>query len=122
MVSRVIAAPVDAVWRIFIDRFEASSVSGLSLTVLESGRRCRVGLAGRNTPQRIYSFTPVQVGAHRGETVVTVEDDRSALLADRLFDLVAGGFVARTVEGAVRKELDALAAACTTRVITATAA
>lgn len=122
MVSRVIAAPVDAVWRIFIDRFEAGAATGLAMTVLEPGRRCRVGLAGRSTPQRIYNFTQVEVGPHRGQTVVTVEDDRSALLADRIFDLVAGGFVARTVEGAVRKELAALAAACTTRVITTTAA
>jgi hypothetical protein len=61
------------------------------------------------------------VGPHRGGTVVTAVDDRPALLADRLFDLVAGGFVARTVEGAVRKELDALATACT-QVITRTAA
>jgi hypothetical protein len=35
---------------------------------------------------------------------------------------VVGGFASRTVEGAVRDELDALAGACTTRVITAAAA
>jgi len=60
------------------------------------------------------------VGVHRGGTVVSVVEDRGT--ADRIFDLVSGGFVARTVEGAVRAELAALAAACTTRVISATAA
>jgi hypothetical protein len=53
--------------------------------------------------------------------MVSVVEDRGALHVDRLFDLVSGGFVARAVEGAVRKELDALAAACTTRVIVPTA-
>jgi hypothetical protein len=155
MVSRVIAAPVSAVWQFFVDplrrvdwlaevasvtvldesdpalrwresygadRTAACRAAELSLTVLEAGRRCRVGLVGRGSaPQRIYAFTPVEVGQHRGGTVVTVVDDRPAQLADRLFDLLAGGFVARTVEGAVRKELDALAAACT-QVIARTAA
>jgi hypothetical protein len=122
MVSRVIDAPVSLVWRIFVDGWREDT-DGLRMTILEPGRRCRVGLADRaNAPQRIYAFTPVEVGPRRGGTAVTVVDDRSAALADRLFDLVAGGFVARTVEGAVRKELEALAAACTTRVITAVAA
>jgi hypothetical protein len=100
----------------------AGSRSGaeLRLVVLTPGRRCRVGLAAQGSlPHRIYAFTPIEVGPDRGGTMVTAIDDRPALLADRLFDLVVGGFVARTVEGAVRKELDALAAACTTRVVTA---
>lgn len=151
MVSRVIAAPVEAVWRYFVDPARRSewvsdvvnvtivdeSTSGprwresyrtghrgapteaeLQLTVLERGRSCRVGLAGRGTvPHRVYAFTPIEVGPDRGGTVVTAVDDRSGLVVDRLFDLVAGGFMARMVEGAVRKELDALAAACTTRVV-----
>jgi uncharacterized protein YndB with AHSA1/START domain len=160
MVSRVIAAPVDVVWRIFVDpcrraewvsdvasvtmlaaaegelswretyhsrRTGAPAVADLHLRVLEPGRRCVVGLAGpvagRPSAQlrRVYAFTSVAIGAHRGGTVVTVVDDRPAALADRLLDLVAGGFVARTVEGALRTELDALARACTTRVITAAA-
>jgi hypothetical protein len=125
MVNRVIAAPVDLVWRVFVDGWHGAgaATAGLSMTILEPGRRCRVSLAEAGTaPARIYAFAPVEVGAHHGETVVTVVDVRSSTLAERLFDLVAGGFVARTVEGAVRKELDALAAACTTRVNTLTAA
>jgi hypothetical protein len=155
MISRVIAAPADLVWRTFVDasrraewvsdvasvtvlegsdherrwrenyqrrRDGALAVAELSLTVIEPGRRCVVALAGAGcATRRMYAFTPVAVGQHRGGTVVTVVDDRSAALADRLFDLVAGGFVARTVEGAVRTELDALAAACTTRVVSAAA-
>jgi hypothetical protein len=121
MVSKVIDAPVGLVWRTFVNGWREDS--GLRMTVLEPGRRCSVGLADRgNAPQRIYAFTPVEVGPHRGGTTVTVVDDRAATVADRLFDLVAGGFLARTAEGAVRKELDALAGACTTRVITLTAA
>ncbi|HEY7224399.1 MAG TPA: SRPBCC family protein [Micromonosporaceae bacterium] len=156
--SRVVAAPVDLVWRTFVDptrrvawigdvmsvtvleqggprtrwletyrprphRATTDEIVELSLVVLEPGRRCSVGLVGRAAaPQRTYCFTPVEVGPQRGSTVVTVIDDRCAGLADRLFDLVAGGFVARTVEGAIRKELDALAAACTVRVIVPAAA
>jgi hypothetical protein len=101
----------------------AAAGAELRLTVLEAGRRCLVGLVGvPAAPQRVYCFTPVQVGAQRGGVVVTVIDERSSAFADRLFDLVAGGIVTRTVERAVRKELDELAAACTTRIITTTAA
>jgi hypothetical protein len=64
----------------------------------------------------------MDVGPHRGGTVVTVVDDRAPGFAERLLDLMAGGFAVRTVEGAVRAELAALAAACTTRILTRTAA
>ena len=69
-----------------------------------------------------YRYSIVEVGPEAGGTVVTVIDDRPVAFADMLFDLMAGGIVARTVEGAVRRELDALAAACITRVFTAVAA
>ncbi len=151
MVTRVVAAPVELVWKIFIDPSRRTSwlptvatvtvlkdatraeqirwretyvpsarrgagplAAELQLTVVEPGRRCVLGLAGPGVPLHSYVFAPVEVGAHRGGTVVTVRDDRSAVLADRLFDLVSGGSLARTVEVALRAELDALAVACVT--------
>lgn len=121
MVSRVIDAPVGAVWATFVD--PARWPAQVQLTVVDPGRRCLVSLAGPGSShQREYAFTSVDVGAHRGGTTVTVVDDRTAGLAGRLLELMAGGFAARTVEGAVRDELDALAAACTTRVFTTAAA
>lgn len=127
MVSRVIAAPVDLVWQIFIDperrRAWAGDGARVRLTVLEPGRRCLVRLAGVDTShQREYIFTSIDIGPHRGGTVVTAVDRRAGGFAERLLDLAAGGFAARLVEGAVRGELDALAAACTTRVIARAAA
>jgi hypothetical protein len=122
MVSRVIDAPVELVWRTFVDpmlrRRWTSDVDSVSLTVLESGRRCRVRLLGADVShQREYVFTSVDIGLHRGGTAVTAIDERSAGFAQRLLDLVAGGFTARAVEGAVRAELDDLAAACTASVL-----
>jgi hypothetical protein len=118
MVSRVIDAPVDLVWRIFISperrREWSSDVDSVTLAVLEPGRRCRVRLLHPGSShQRDYIFASIDVGQHRGGTVVTAVDERTAGLAERLLDLASGGFAARTVEGAVRAELDALAGACT---------
>jgi hypothetical protein len=126
VVSRVIDAPVDLVWRVFVDperrREWTSDVDSVSITVLEPGRRCQVRLVVPQTShQREYVFTSVDIGPHRGSTVVTAVDGRTAGFAERLLDLVAGGLTARAIEGAVRAELDALAVACTTSVI-ATAA
>ncbi|GAA2551182.1 hypothetical protein GCM10010435_21730 [Winogradskya consettensis] len=59
-----------------------------------------------------YSFTPVIEGRHRGGTMVTVVQDGSPTApAGRLLALVFGGLAARTVEGALRRDLDDLAAA-----------
>jgi hypothetical protein len=121
MVSRVIAAPVALVWSTFTDPARrarwASDVDSVAVTVAEPGRRCVVCLTdGQRSHQREYVFTAIEVGPQRGGTVVTVADN--AGFADRLLDLVVGGFVARTVEGAVRDELESLAAACVTRVTT----
>jgi uncharacterized membrane protein len=91
----------------------------LQLTVIEPGRRCVVAFArGTRTTEREYVFDHIDIGPQRGCTVVTVAD-RTPPLAGRLLDLVVGGFAARTVEGAVREELEALAAACVTRVMVA---
>lgn len=122
MVTRVIDAPVDQVWRTFVDpaqrRMWTSDVDRVSIVVLEPGRRCRVRLLGPGVShQRDYLFTSVEIGPARGGTIVSAVDERTVGLAERLLDLVAGGLTARTVETAVRAELDALAAACTTRVV-----
>ncbi len=121
MVSRVIEAPVALVWTTFTDPARrarwSSDVDSVNVAVVEPGRRCVVSLTeGQRSYQREYVFTPVDVGPQRGATVVTVADH--AGFADRLLDLVVGGFAARTAEGAVRAELDALMAACVTRVTT----
>ncbi|MFI5932517.1 SRPBCC family protein [Actinoplanes sp. NPDC051494] len=59
-----------------------------------------------------YTFTPVIEGRHRGGTMVTVvQDGNPTAPAGRLLALVFGGLAARTVEGALRRDLDDLAAA-----------
>jgi uncharacterized protein YndB with AHSA1/START domain len=61
-----------------------------------------------------YTLVPVEVGRHRGGTMVTVEQEghpRGA--AGRVLEVVLGGLAARTAEGALRQELDDLAEAAT---------
>jgi uncharacterized protein YndB with AHSA1/START domain len=100
-------------------RERTAVVGELRLTVLEPGRRCVVSLASQErTAGREYAFGRIDIGPQRGGTVITVSD-ASPALAGRLLDLVAGGFATRTVEGAVREELEALASACVTRVMVA---
>ncbi len=93
-------------------------VEELVLTVRERGRHCVVSLAhDAGSNELSFVFTPVEIGPHRGATTVTatVTGVRPLSLADHLLSFVVGGFAARTAEGAVRDELDALAAACLTR-------
>ena len=59
-----------------------------------------------------YTFAPVTDGRHRGETMVTaVQDGAPTAAGGRFLALVFGGLAARTVEGALRQDLDDLAAA-----------
>jgi uncharacterized protein YndB with AHSA1/START domain len=59
-----------------------------------------------------YTFVPVVEGRHRGGTMVTVvQDGTPTAPAGRFLALVFGGLAARTVEGALRRDLDDLAAA-----------
>jgi uncharacterized protein YndB with AHSA1/START domain len=61
-----------------------------------------------------YTFTPVTTGRHAGGTMATVVQDGSATApGGRFLALVFGGLAARTVEGALRRDLDDLAAAAT---------
>jgi uncharacterized protein YndB with AHSA1/START domain len=59
-----------------------------------------------------YTFVPVTEGRHRGGTMVTVvQDGTPTAPAGRFLALVFGGLAARTLEGALRRDLDDLAAA-----------
>src|SRR3954471_24212442 len=61
-----------------------------------------------------YTFTPVDHGRRRGSTMVTVvQDGAPTAPGGRLLALVFGGLAALTVEGALRRDLDDLAAAAT---------
>jgi uncharacterized protein YndB with AHSA1/START domain len=63
-----------------------------------------------------YTFTAVTEGRHLGETLVTVVQDGSPTApGGRFLALVFGGLAAATVEGALRRDLDDLAAAATRR-------
>jgi len=55
-----------------------------------------------------YTFVPVLEGRHRGTTMVTVvQDGTPTAPAGRFLALVFGGLAARTVEGALRRDLEA---------------
>ena len=59
-----------------------------------------------------YTFVPVLEGRHRGATMVTViQDGTPTAPAGRFLSLVFGGLAARTLEGALRRDLEDLAAA-----------
>lgn len=59
-----------------------------------------------------YTFAAVPGGRHRGATEVhVVQDGTPTAPAGRFLAFVFGGLAARTVEGALRRDLDDLAAA-----------
>jgi uncharacterized membrane protein len=59
-----------------------------------------------------YLFVPVIEGRHRGGTMVTVTQHGSPTApAGRVLALVFGGLAARTVQGALRRDLEDLASA-----------
>jgi len=146
--TRIISAPVEVVWSTFaapgglvsdvdallepgmrwretrVDSAGTAVSEDLVVLAVEPLRSCTIGLADRDdTPRLTYLFTPIEVGAHRGETAVQaiMESDlppdgerRRARrgIASRVLLAMASGFAARTTEGALRDDLDALAAAC----------
>lgn len=62
----------------------------------------------------VYRLAPIDVGRHRGGTTVTIEQEgHPSGPAGRMLELVLGGLAARTAEGALRQELDDLAATAT---------
>ena len=59
-----------------------------------------------------HTFVPVLEGRHKGATMVTVvQEGTPTAPTGRFLALVFGGLAARTVEGALRRDLDDLAAA-----------
>jgi hypothetical protein len=146
-VTRLVEAPVAAVWRAFTDlpsRCERLSTV-IAVELLTQGpfgagtewRETRTMADGAEiteefrvdecvSPERFvvtspgigaeykmtYTFVPVLEGRHRGGTMVTVvQDGTPTAPAGRFLALVFGGLAARTVEGALRRDLEDLAAA-----------
>jgi hypothetical protein len=63
-----------------------------------------------------YTFAPIEVGRQRGGTAVTtLLEGRPQTMTSRFLSFFFGGLAARTVEGALREDLDALATACAGR-------
>ena len=89
----------------------------LVASAVEPGRACTIELADTSAGggRLTYLFAPVDVGPDRGATAVTATaHGRPHGLAGRMLAFVVGTLAARTAEGALRDELDALAAACAT--------
>jgi Polyketide cyclase / dehydrase and lipid transport len=86
----------------------------LVVAAAEPGRSCTITLAGAGASHRLtYTFTPIELGAQRGcATVSAVYEGSTHGLTSRFLAFLLGGLDARTIEGALRGDLDALAAAC----------
>jgi len=79
----------------------------------DPGRGCVLYLRGVEAEYRlVWRFRPIEVGRHRGGcSISTVLVGSPLSRASRLFAFFLGGFAARTVEGALRSDLDSLALA-----------
>ena len=146
-VTRLVEAPIAAVWQVFTDLpsrcdrlstviavelltqgpFGAGTVWRETRTMADGAEiteefrvdecvvneRFVVASPGIGAEYRMtYTFVPVVAGRHRGGTMVTVvQDGTPTAPAGRFLALVFGGLAARTVEGALRRDLDDLAAA-----------
>jgi uncharacterized protein YndB with AHSA1/START domain len=146
-VTRLVEAPVAAVWRVFTDlgrrREWLTAVTGVEVSTpgpfgagtvwRETRLMADGGLITEEfrvdecvPPERFvvispgigadyrmtYTFVPVVAGRHRGATMVTVVQDGSPTApAGRILALIFGGLAAETAEGALRRDLDDLAAA-----------
>ena len=146
-VTRLVEAPVAAVWQVFTDLpSRCDRLSTVTAVELLTRGPFGAGTGWRETrmmadggkiteefrvdecviPERFvvtspgigaeyrmtYTFVPVIEGRHRGGTMVTVvQDGTPTAPAGRFLALVFGGLAARTVEGALRRDLDDLAAA-----------
>lgn len=88
----------------------------LVVAATEPGRSCTITLAGADARNRLtYTFTSIELGTQRGgATVSVVYEGRPQGLTNRFLAFLLGGLDARTIEGALRGDLDALAAACRT--------
>jgi hypothetical protein len=145
-VTRLIEAPVAAVWQVFTDlgrrrewltavarielltpgRFDTGTVWRETRAMADGGEiteEFRVGECivpdrfvvtspGIGADYRMtYTFVPVIEGRRRGGTMVTViQDGHPTAPAGRFLALIFGGLAAETAEGALRRDLDDLAA------------
>ena len=58
-----------------------------------------------------YSFMPIVAGRHKGGTMITaIQDGNPTAPSGRFLALIFGGLAAETAEGALRRDLDDLAA------------
>lgn len=87
----------------------------LVVTELMPGRRCVIAFTGDGVAYRLtYRFEQIRVGRHQGGTTVTTTlQGTPHSRASRILAFLLGGLAARTVNGALRAELDDLAAYCT---------
>jgi uncharacterized membrane protein len=78
------------------------------------GGRCVITSPGAGVDYRLtYTFRPIEVGRGRGATVVSADfEGLPYARASRMLAIFLGGLAARTVEGSLRRDLDALAEAC----------
>lgn len=145
-VTRLIEAPVAAVWNVFTDlprrhewltavtRIEVSTPGPFGAgTVWRETRRmadggeiteefrvdeCAMGerfvvtSPGIGADYRMtYTFMPIVAGRHKGGTMITaVQDGNPTAPSGRFLALIFGGLAAETAEGALRRDLDDLAA------------
>jgi hypothetical protein len=86
-------------------------------------RLCVITSPGVGANYRMtYTFAPIEVGRLRGGTLVTTRlEGVPQTMTSRFLSFFFGGLAARTVEGALREDLDALAAACADRTWTSAA-
>jgi uncharacterized protein YndB with AHSA1/START domain len=151
-VTRVIDAPVEAVWRVATDvTGRAGWLTSVRRAELRTPGPFRVGTIWAETrtlsdgtasdrdgvteefrvveaaePERFavtspgigadyrmtYTFAPIATGRHRGGTLVTViQDGTPTAPSGRFLTWIFGGLAAETAEGALRRDLDDLAAA-----------
>jgi uncharacterized protein YndB with AHSA1/START domain len=89
----------------------ATITEELVIVAVEPERSCTVALAGAAASGRLsYRFQPTRAGA---ATAVTINTQKHRYgFANRLLGFFVGGFAARTAEGALRAQLDALCEGC----------
>jgi hypothetical protein len=146
-VTRLIEAPVAAVWNVCTDLgrrhewltavtgvevrtpgpFEAGTVWRETRQMADGGEiteefrvdectlqeRFVVTSPGIGADYRMtYTFMPIVAGRHKGGTMITaIQEGNPTAPSGRFLALIFGGLAAETAEGALRRDLDDLAAA-----------
>lgn len=93
---------------------DASVTEELLAVEVDPRARCVITSPGAGVEYTLtYTFRPIEVGrAHGGTTVTAVFEGRLSSRASRAVAFFLGGLAVRTAEGALRRDLDALAVAC----------